>query len=78
LGPINQTLFVVMLIQRPNVGVDYEYSLPTNIQPGYETESYVWTFDQFSLCSQTCGGGCVATKSKQFLRFFLQECNTGT
>jgi hypothetical protein len=57
LGPINQTLFVVMLIQRPNVGVDYEYSLPTNIQPGYETESYVWTFDQFSLCSQTCGGG---------------------
>ena len=46
-----------MLFQDRNVGVDYEYSLPTNIQPGYETETYAWTFDQFTTCSATCGGG---------------------
>ncbi|KYB26517.1 Papilin-like Protein [Tribolium castaneum] len=44
LGPIDEALFIVMF-------------LPTNIQPGYETETYAWTFDQFTPCTQTCGGG---------------------
>lgn len=46
-----------LLDQDRNVGVDYEYSLPTNIQPGSETETYAWTFDQFSPCTASCGGG---------------------
>lgn len=46
-----------MLYQDTNVGVDYEYSVPTMINPGNDSEIYAWTFDPFNPCSVTCGGG---------------------
>ncbi|XP_060520392.1 papilin isoform X2 [Cylas formicarius] len=57
LGPIDEPLFIVLLFQESSVPVTFKYSMPTNIQPGSESETYAWTFDEFTPCSATCGGG---------------------
>ncbi|ENN71822.1 hypothetical protein YQE_11556, partial [Dendroctonus ponderosae] len=57
LGPIDEPLFIVLLFQDSTVPVQYKYSLPTNIQPGSEYETYAWTFDEYTQCTVTCGGG---------------------
>lgn len=46
-----------LLAQDRNVGIDYEYSMPSNVAPVEQPESYVWTFTDFTPCSVTCGGG---------------------
>lgn len=45
-----------LLYQDSDIPVQYTYSLPTNVVPGPQ-ETYAWTFDEFTPCSQTCGGG---------------------
>lgn len=54
---LQQCKLLQLLYAEPNVGVDYEYSLPSTIQQSFEYETYAWTFDQYSTCSVTCGGG---------------------
>lgn len=52
-------LFVLpsqLLSQDQNVGVKYEYSVPSASAPN-EPESYSWTFTIFEKCSVSCGGG---------------------
>ncbi|XP_018562061.1 papilin [Anoplophora glabripennis] len=56
LGPTYEALFIVLLYQDSDVPVQYTYSLPTNVVTGSE-ETYAWTFDEFTPCSKTCGGG---------------------
>ncbi|KAL1512853.1 hypothetical protein ABEB36_002368 [Hypothenemus hampei] len=57
IGPIDEAIFIVLLYQDTTVPVEYKYSLPTNVQPGSEYETYAWTFDEYTLCTVTCGGG---------------------
>ncbi|XP_050294454.1 papilin isoform X2 [Anthonomus grandis grandis] len=57
LGPIDEPLFIVLLYQDTVVPVQYKYSLPTNVQPGDDHETYAWTFDEYTPCTATCGGG---------------------
>ncbi|XP_066141086.1 papilin isoform X3 [Euwallacea fornicatus] len=57
LGPIDEPIFIVLLYQDSTVPVQYKYSLPTNVQPGSEFETYAWTFDEYTQCTVTCGGG---------------------
>lgn len=45
-----------LLSQDQNVGVKYEYSVPSASAPN-EPESYSWTFTIFEKCSVSCGGG---------------------
>lgn len=57
LGPTTEPLYIVLLSQDRNVGVNYEYSVPKDISHNPDPDSYNWIFDQFSECSTTCGGG---------------------
>ncbi|CAG9813449.1 unnamed protein product, partial [Phaedon cochleariae] len=56
LGPTEESLFMVLLYQDSEVPISYSYSLPTNIPPPSE-DTYAWTYDEFTPCSATCGGG---------------------
>lgn len=53
---LKQTKFQ-LLYQDTNVGIDYEYSVPKNVHTSSEIESYAWTFDEYTPCSVSCGGG---------------------
>ncbi|XP_013147767.1 PREDICTED: papilin isoform X2 [Papilio polytes] len=61
LGPTTEPLYLSLLLQDENVGVEYEYSLPAALAPPPNQE-YNWVFRDFSPCSATCGGG---TQSRQ-------------
>lgn len=39
------------------MGIDYEFSVPKNVQTGSEIENYAWTFDEYTPCTASCGGG---------------------
>ncbi|XP_028034800.1 papilin isoform X5 [Bombyx mandarina] len=56
LGPINEPLYLSLLLIDENVGVEYEYSLPIEKAP-LPTQRYSWVHGNFSSCSATCGGG---------------------
>ncbi|XP_028165939.1 papilin-like, partial [Ostrinia furnacalis] len=56
LGPTNEALFLSLLLQEPNVGIQYEYSIPKALAPPPNQE-YNWVHDEFTPCSETCGGG---------------------
>lgn len=56
-GPTTEAVYLVLLSQDKNVGIDYEYSVPSNIAPVEQPESYTWTFTDFGPCTATCGGG---------------------
>ncbi|XP_047994780.1 papilin-like isoform X4 [Leguminivora glycinivorella] len=56
LGPINEPLYLSLLLQEPNVGIKYEYSIPKDLAPPTNT-TYTWTHEEFSPCSVTCGTG---------------------
>ncbi|XP_065171313.1 papilin-like isoform X3 [Atheta coriaria] len=56
-GPTNEPLIISLLMQDVNVGVEFEYSVPSNIVPSGQNETYVWTYDQFTPCTSSCGGG---------------------
>nr|CAD7441589.1 unnamed protein product [Timema bartmani] len=57
LGPTSEPIYVVMLYQETNPGVEYQYSIPKGIAQQTDPDSYSWIYDDFSTCSATCGGG---------------------
>ncbi|XP_074105077.1 proteoglycan-like sulfated glycoprotein papilin isoform X3 [Cotesia typhae] len=57
LGPTSEAIYVVLLYQDRNVGVEYKYSIPKKFSPQADPDSYTWTAGEFSECSATCGGG---------------------
>ncbi|KAI8425353.1 hypothetical protein MSG28_007114 [Choristoneura fumiferana] len=56
MGPTTEPLYLSLLLQDENVGIDYEYSIPTALAPP-PNQQYVWVHDDFTPCSATCGGG---------------------
>ncbi|XP_026315037.1 papilin isoform X10 [Hyposmocoma kahamanoa] len=55
-GPTNEPLYLSLLLQDTNVGIDYEYSIPTSLAPPPNQE-YNWVHEEFSDCTAPCGGG---------------------
>ncbi|CAK1550996.1 unnamed protein product [Leptosia nina] len=56
LGPTTEPLYLSLLLLEDNVGVEYEYSLPSSQAPP-PNQQYNWVHGGFSPCSATCGGG---------------------
>ncbi|XP_022241638.1 papilin-like, partial [Limulus polyphemus] len=76
-GPTTEPLFIVLLYQEKTPGITYEYSVPKNMSSP-QSDAYSWTFDDFSDCSRTCGGGfqqravrCVRTSGFEEVPEFL-------
>uniref|UniRef100_A0A8D8Q017 Papilin n=1 Tax=Cacopsylla melanoneura TaxID=428564 RepID=A0A8D8Q017_9HEMI len=57
LGPTTEHLFIVLLYQDQNTGVEYEYSIPNGTVQETGAHGYAWQYDEFSPCSVSCGGG---------------------
>merc|ERR1719400_1270707 len=65
LGPTTCSLFVVLLYQEENPGVEYEYSLKSDTvkeTPSGSGGGYSWTQSAWSDCNSPCGGG---TRARQ-------------
>ncbi|XP_069360607.1 papilin isoform X3 [Maniola hyperantus] len=56
LGPTTEPLYLSILLQEDNVGIEYEYSVPSALAPP-PNQNYNWVYDEFSECNATCGGG---------------------
>lgn len=56
-GPTSEAVFLVLLYQDRNVGIDFEYSVPESSAHETEKSNYTWSYKSFSECSQQCGGG---------------------
>ncbi|XP_035703436.1 papilin isoform X2 [Folsomia candida] len=58
-GPISEAIYIVVLYQESNPGIEYEYSISDKEnQIAFTTPgSYYWIYDEFTPCSATCGGG---------------------
>lgn len=58
LGPISESVYLVLLYQDRNVGVDYEYSIPSITAARLsEPDTYAWSFSPYGECSAKCGSG---------------------
>lgn len=57
LGPTDEPVYLVLLYQDTNVGVNYEYSVPESSAHDTEPDTYSWTVTAFSPCSVSCGSG---------------------
>lgn len=57
MGPTSEPVYVVLLYQDRNVGIDYEYSVPEGSAYLSAPDTYAWTHTEFNVCSVTCGGG---------------------
>ena len=57
-GPITEALYVVLLYQEANPGIEYKYSFPKGVSlPPSQSDSYSWIYGSWSDCSASCGGG---------------------
>ncbi|CAG0888031.1 unnamed protein product [Darwinula stevensoni] len=56
-GPTTEAIFIVILYQEQNPGVEYEYSIPEGVSGSQFPDTYNWVADPFSACSAECGGG---------------------
>ncbi|CAG0912271.1 unnamed protein product [Notodromas monacha] len=56
-GPTTEAVFIVLLYQEANPGIQYEYSLPTETTVSEISDTYHWVTGNFSDCSEQCGGG---------------------
>lgn len=57
LGPTTEPVYLVLLYQDTNVGVNYEYSVPESSAHLTEPDTYAWTYTPFGPCSASCGSG---------------------
>ncbi|XP_039261164.2 A disintegrin and metalloproteinase with thrombospondin motifs 6-like isoform X1 [Styela clava] len=58
LGPITEDLIVMVLLQEPNKGIQYEYNVPVErVTSGDDEVQFVWDLGDWSECSATCAGG---------------------
>ncbi|XP_050528636.1 papilin isoform X2 [Daktulosphaira vitifoliae] len=57
LGPITEAIYIVLLYQEVNPGIEYEYSIPTNAVRQTLSRGYNWMYSEFTKCTSTCGGG---------------------
>ncbi|XP_071454258.1 papilin isoform X2 [Hetaerina americana] len=57
LGPTSEAIYIVLLYQETNPGVQYEYSIPKGVSQQTDPDSYIWVAGEFTPCSATCGGG---------------------
>ncbi|KAG8262319.1 hypothetical protein J6590_054750 [Homalodisca vitripennis] len=57
LGPTLEPIYIVLLYQEKNPGVEYEYSIPKGAVQDTDPEGYSWVYNEFGPCSATCGGG---------------------
>ncbi|KPJ10062.1 Papilin, partial [Papilio machaon] len=81
LGPTTEPLYLSLLLQDENVGIEYEYSLPTALAPP-PNQQYNWVYGEFTPCSATCGGGTqsrqVTCRSREELEVVEDSlCDTG-
>ncbi|CRL05730.1 CLUMA_CG018759, isoform A [Clunio marinus] len=55
-GPIKEdiSLYIVFKGKHKNLGVQYEYTLPSN---STNDKTYHWKLSDFTPCTKTCGGG---------------------
>ncbi|XP_058060218.1 papilin [Anopheles bellator] len=82
LGPTTESVYLVLLSQDRNVGVQYEYSVSAQSAPVDEPDSYSWMHTAFEPCTASCGGGVqsrnVTCNSKSSLREVDEGlCNAG-
>uniref|UniRef100_A0A1S4GDA2 Papilin n=1 Tax=Anopheles gambiae TaxID=7165 RepID=A0A1S4GDA2_ANOGA len=82
LGPTTESVYLVLLSQDRNVGVNYEYSVSSKSAPVDEPDSYSWMYTAFEPCTVTCGGGVqtrnVTCNSKSSLKEVDEGlCNLG-
>ena len=75
-------MYLVLLSQDRNVGVNYEYSVSSKSAPVDEPDSYSWMYTAFEPCTVTCGGGVqtrnVTCNSKSSLKEVDEGlCNLG-
>ncbi|XP_077866750.1 A disintegrin and metalloproteinase with thrombospondin motifs 6 [Saccoglossus kowalevskii] len=58
LGPTNEDLIVMLLLQESNLGVSYKYNIPvTRSGSGDDEIRFSWKQHPWSSCSTTCAGG---------------------
>ncbi|XP_050439361.1 papilin isoform X2 [Adelges cooleyi] len=57
LGPITEAIFIVLLYQESNPGIEYEYSIPTDAVRQTLSRGYSWMYSEFTECNTSCGGG---------------------
>ncbi|XP_035896391.1 papilin isoform X2 [Anopheles stephensi] len=81
-GPTTESVYLVLLSQDRNVGVNYEYSMSSKTAPVDEQDSYSWMHTAFEPCPVSCGGGLqtrnVTCNSKSSLREVDEGlCNAG-
>ncbi|CAB3248675.1 unnamed protein product [Arctia plantaginis] len=81
MGPTIEPLYLSLLLQDVNVGIQYEYSLPKDKAP-YTDKQYHWVHEEFIPCNASCGGGFqsrnVTCRSREGLEIVDDElCDEG-
>ncbi|XP_049534828.1 papilin isoform X3 [Anopheles darlingi] len=77
LGPTTESVYLVLLAQDRNVGVQYEYSVSSASAPVDEPDSYSWMYTEFQPCSVSCGGGVQTRNVTCNSKFSLREVDEG-
>ncbi|XP_053670896.1 papilin [Anopheles nili] len=77
LGPTTESVYLVLLSQDRNVGVNYEYSVSSKSAPVDEPDSYSWMHTAFEPCTVSCGGGVQTRNVTCNSRSSLREVDEG-
>ena len=82
IGPITESILIVLLKQERNLGIAYEYSVPIDVRSSTALSTYSWVFGDFGQCSRSCGTGvqkrrvyCSRTRDQQQVDDTLCDIN---